>query len=76
MLLVCDPSTPDYDIRFRIFNDDGSETEMSGNGICLFAKYVYEREIVPHTIIRVETNRGLVVPELFLEGDLVKERAG
>ena len=30
------------DLRMRIFNFDGSEAEMCGNGIRCFAKYVYE----------------------------------
>lgn len=33
-------------IRMRIFNSDGSESEMSGNGIRLFAKFVLDRGIV------------------------------
>ena len=31
------------DIRMRIFNSDGSEAEMCGNGIRCLAKYAYER---------------------------------
>jgi diaminopimelate epimerase len=33
-------------VRMRIFNTDGSEAEMSGNGIRLFAKYVLDRRLV------------------------------
>ena len=31
------------DVRFRIFNSDGSEAEMCGNGIRCLAKYVYDK---------------------------------
>jgi len=47
-------------LRMRIFNEDGSEAEMCGNGIRCFAKYGLEqRYIVPgHT--RIETNAGVL----------------
>lgn len=32
------------DVRFRIFNSDGSEAEMCGNGIRCLAKYVYDKK--------------------------------
>lgn len=56
------------DIRMRIFNSDGSEPEMCGNGIRCFAKYVYQEGIVPKEIIRVETLAGIIVPRLIIEG--------
>ena len=45
VIFVTPPSTEEADIRFRIFNSDGSEAEMCGNGIRCFVKYVYENEI-------------------------------
>ena len=45
VIFVAPASTENADIRFRIFNSDGSEAEMCGNGIRCFAKYVYENEI-------------------------------
>jgi len=42
-------------IRMRIYNPDGSEAEMSGNGIRLFSKFVIDRKIV------VPTSEGLMV---------------
>ena len=65
MILVCDATSPKYDIRFRIFNDDGSEPEMCGNGIRIFAKFIYEQHIVTKLKMNVETKRGLVIPELM-----------
>lgn len=71
MIFVCESTTPDYDIRFRIYNNDGSEAPMCGNGIRCFAKYVYEREILQQREMRVETMRRLIIPKIILEnGDV------
>ena len=47
------------DAKMRIFNADGSEAEMCGNGIRCFAKYCYENSIVPKQEFTVETLSGL-----------------
>jgi len=63
------------DFRMRVFNADGSEAEMCGNGIRLFAKYVYERK---HTLAReleVETLAGIIRPVLRVRaGEVVGVR--
>jgi diaminopimelate epimerase len=46
------------DVKMRIFNADGSEAEMCGNGIRCFAKYCYENGIVPKREFNVETLSG------------------
>lgn len=56
VIFVC-PSSKE-DIRFRIFNADGSEAEMCGNGIRCFTKFVYDNDIVKKTNISVETLGG------------------
>jgi diaminopimelate epimerase len=43
----------------RLFNSDGSEAEISGNGLRCFAKYVIDRQIVPGTNLTVETMAGI-----------------
>ncbi len=60
------------DIRMRIFNSDGSEAEMCGNGIRCLAKYAYERGLVPDPILTVETEAGIIIPEIILEDERVK----
>ncbi|MGE5598331.1 MAG: diaminopimelate epimerase [Bacteroidota bacterium] len=55
------------DARMRIINSDGSEAEMCGNGIRCFAKYVFERGLVPRTRMTVETLAGPIGPELSVE---------
>ncbi|MGE0229490.1 MAG: diaminopimelate epimerase [Dehalococcoidia bacterium] len=48
--------------RMRIFNPDGSEAEMCGNGIRCFVKYVLDRSIVdaPDGVLTVETGAGIL----------------
>jgi diaminopimelate epimerase len=49
-------------VRMRVFNPDGSEAEMSGNGIRLFAKFVIDREIAlpgPDGALVIETGGGV-----------------
>ena len=47
------------DAKMRIFNADGSEAEMCGNGIRCFAKYCYENSIVAKPELTVETLSGV-----------------
>lgn len=56
VIFVCPSETED--IRFRIFNSDGSEAEMCGNGIRCFSKYVYDNGIIKKDIFDVETLGG------------------
>jgi len=58
------------DLRMRIFNADGSEAEMCGNGIRCLAKFAVEEGLVPPDIdeLRVETLAGVLTVTLFREG--------
>ncbi len=47
------------DVKMRIFNADGSEAEMCGNGIRCFVKYCYENDIAVKPEVMVETLSGL-----------------
>ncbi len=68
VIFVTPANTDDADIRFRIFNSDGSEAEMCGNGIRCFAKYVYENEILKSNEMLVETRGGIKEVDLDVEG--------
>jgi diaminopimelate epimerase len=70
LLLVGDSKSADA--RMRIFNADGSEAEMCGNGIRCFAKYCYENSIVKKTEFRVETNAGTKLVTLIVNDSEVK----
>jgi diaminopimelate epimerase len=51
------------DFRMRIFNGDGSEVEMCGNGIRCFAKYIWDRGLSEKRTLKVETMAGIIRPE-------------
>ena len=59
------------DFRMRIYNADGSEAEMCGNGIRCVAKYVYDHKLTDRTEIRVETGAGVKTLHLTVENDKV-----
>jgi diaminopimelate epimerase len=48
------------DVGLRIFNPDGSEAEKSGNGLRIFAKFLWERGGLRKAPMRIETKGGLV----------------
>ena len=52
-----DPKTADFGMR--IFNADGSEAAMCGNGIRCVGKYVYDRRLSDKTTLTIETKAGL-----------------
>jgi len=59
------------DLRMRIFNCDGSEAEMCGNGIRCFARYVFEHGWVTKHEFSVETLAGIVQPQLILKNNRI-----
>ncbi len=62
LILIC-PSQQ-ADARMRMFNADGSESEMCGNGIRCVAKYVYDHGICGKETLRIETGRGILTLNL------------
>jgi len=63
-LILILPSTK-ADCRMRMFNADGSEAQMCGNGIRCLAKYVYEHGIARKTDLQVETLAGVLDLQLL-----------
>lgn len=55
------------DFAMRIYNSDGSEAEMCGNGMRAFAKFVYEHGLTERTSLEVETYAGIIKPVLTVE---------
>lgn len=53
------------DIRMRIFNADGSEAEMCGNGIRCFALFVKNEGLISKNKFSIETLAGKIVPEII-----------
>ena len=60
------------DVNFRIFNPDGSEANMCGNGIRCVAKYAYEKGIVRKKSMRIGTKSGIKDVEVYVEDNIVK----
>lgn len=71
VIFVCPSTSDETDIRFRIFNSDGSEAEMCGNGIRCFAKYVYDRGIIKKEKINVETLGGVKIVDMQVKNGRV-----
>lgn len=61
------------DFKMRIFNNDGSEAQMCGNGIRCFAKYVYEKELITKENFCIETLSGIKNVKLKVEGKTVED---
>ncbi|WP_435017092.1 diaminopimelate epimerase [Tundrisphaera sp. TA3] len=66
-LILIEP-TDRADARMRMFNADGSESEMCGNGVRCVAKFIHDRGIAPRPRVTVETGRGLLTLDLEIEG--------
>ncbi len=62
------------DFRMSIFNADGSEVEMCGNGIRCFAKYIWDRNLSSKQVLDIETPAGIIRPERA--GDMVRVDMG
>lgn len=69
-LVLIEPSDV-ADFGMRIFNSDGSESEMCGNATRCIAKYVYERGLTEKTSISLMTGAGLKQLELRTRGGKV-----
>jgi len=71
-LIMIMPS-PVADARMRIFNADGSEAQMCGNGIRCVAKYLYEYGIKKSDRMTIETAAGLKTIELTVVNEDVTQ---
>ncbi len=72
-VLLLDDSTR-ADFRMRIFNADGSEVEMCGNGIRCCAKYIWDRNLSGRDVLEIETAAGIIKPRKA--GNLVRVDMG
>lgn len=61
------------DVKMRMFNADGSEAEMCGNGIRCVAKFALEEGLVPadNETVTVETLAGIKTLQMFRENGVV-----
>jgi diaminopimelate epimerase len=56
----------------RMFNADGSEAEMCGNGLRCVAKYVYDHGIARKDQLKIETGRGVLTVDVEVQGGKVR----
>jgi diaminopimelate epimerase len=71
LILIC-PSERG-DARMRMYNADGSEAEMCGNGVRCVAKYVYDHGIARDEELKIETGRGVLTLQVFPENGRVQQ---
>jgi diaminopimelate epimerase len=64
------------DFRIRIFNPDGSEAEKSGNGLRIFARFVWDEGLVRHRPFTIETLGGNVTCAVDADGKSVTVEMG
>ena len=58
IICICAPVTPGADGRMRIFNADGSEAQMCGNGVRCVAEWLYTHG-VEKPVLTIDTNSGV-----------------
>ncbi|HCU34153.1 MAG TPA: diaminopimelate epimerase [Armatimonadetes bacterium] len=71
-IILIEPAD-ECDFTMRIFNSDGSEAEMCGNGVRAFSKYVYEHGLTDATELRIMTGAGVIKPSLSVENGVVTQ---
>ena len=57
LILICKSDSADF--KMRMFNSDGSEAEMCGNGIRCVGKFIYDKGLTDKTIVKIETLAGI-----------------
>lgn len=70
LILICKSKIADF--KMKMFNPDGSEAEMCGNGIRCVGKFVYDKGLTQKTLITIETLAGIKKLKLNLENGEVK----
>jgi diaminopimelate epimerase len=68
LILILPDESADY--RMRMWNPDGSESEMCGNGIRCFGKYLFDAGLVGESAVSVATTKGLQHIEILANGQL------
>ena len=70
MIWICPSEIADF--KMRIFNADGSEAKMCGNGIRCVGKYVYDKGYTDKTHLEIETLSGIRTLDLHLSDGIVE----
>lgn len=75
LILIGKSPVPEADFSMRIFNNDGSEALMCGNGVRCVAKFVHDHHLTSKTTIAIDTLSGIKVITLHLDSDGVAHSA-
>ena len=70
LILICESKVADF--KMRMFNSDGSEAEMCGNGIRCVGKFVYDKGLTDKTEITIETLAGIKTLQLNIKDGKVE----
>ena len=70
LILICKSDVADF--KMRMFNSDGSEAEMCGNGIRCVGKFVYDKGLTNKTTVKIETLAGIKTLILNISDGKVK----
>jgi diaminopimelate epimerase len=73
LILLCRPTERGAHVRMRMWNADGSEAEMCGNGVRCVAKFAHDRLGMRERPLRVETARGVLGIEYEVRGGKLVE---
>lgn len=71
LILICKSDIADF--KMQMFNSDGTEAEMCGNGIRCVGKFVYDNKLTYKKKLKIETLAGIKKLELKIESEKVKE---
>ena len=69
LILICKSKIADF--KMQMFNSDGSEAEMCGNGVRCVGKLVYDKGLTKKTKLKIETLSGIKLLDLIVENDEV-----
>ena len=70
LILICKSEVADF--KMRMFNSDGSEAEMCGNGIRCVGKFVYDKGLTDKIEVSIETLAGIKVLQLNVKDGKVE----
>lgn len=70
LILICKSEIADF--RMRMYNADGSEAEMCGNGIRCVGKFVYDKGLTDKTQVAIETLAGIKILNLNVKNGKVE----
>jgi len=73
LILICPTDVDEADVEMRMFNADGSSSEMCGNGIRCVAKYVYDHGIKRSETLRIASAGKVYELQLSVKGGKVDQ---